>query len=85
MRGKQKLWTFIVGFEGGTYISQYPDMSLLEAIKSFNSSDPSGQGAVPIDPELVATTGLEGVFYCSGLTDRDEYIAANIVATEIYS
>lgn len=81
---KKDLWTFIVDFEGGTYISQYSDMSILEAIGAYNATDPSGQGAVPIDDEPVAITGTQGVFCSGGLTEKDESILVNIVATENY-
>lgn len=84
MPGQNNLWTIVVAYDGGTYISQYRNMTLFDAIKAYNSTDPSDQGAVPID-EPVAISGTEGVFCASGLTKDDELILANIIATEKYS
>lgn len=40
----KKLWTFIIEYKGGTYISQFRDVELSEAIEAYNKIDPSNQG-----------------------------------------
>jgi len=62
----QKLWTFIINYEGGTYISQFMNMSLIEAIRTYNDTDPSGQGAVPLDEDYTPIDGATSTFFLSG-------------------
>ena len=62
----QKLWTFIINYEGGTYISQFINMSLIEAIRAYNDTDPSGQGAVPLDEDYTPIDGATSTFFLSG-------------------
>ena len=76
-------WTFVVEYEGGTYSSQIEADSLRTAIHRYNERDPSGIGAVPLDPEAVALEGLKGVFCASGLAKTGErLVLANIVRTD---
>jgi len=77
-------WTFVVDFEGGTYCSQFQADNLQDAVSKYNSSDPSEQGAVPLDANAVELTGLKNIFCTGGLTEKNEQsILANIVKTEI--
>lgn len=64
----KKLWTFIIEYKGGTYISQFRDVELSEAIASYNETDPSNQGAVPLDNEYTKIKDLESVFCLSGVS-----------------
>jgi len=63
----ENLWTFIIEYEGGTYISQFANMSLVEAIRIYNETDPSGQGAVPLDEDYTPITGVTSTFCLGGL------------------
>lgn len=63
----ESLWTFIIEYEGGTYISQFANMSLVEAIRVYNDTDPSGQGAVPLDEDIAPITGVASTFCLGGL------------------
>lgn len=77
-------WTFVVDFEGGTYCSQFQAANLQDAVLQYNNSDPSEQGAVPLDVDAAELTGLRNIFCTSGLTEKDErLIIANIVKTDI--
>ena len=77
-------WTFVVEFEGGTYCSQFQAENLQDAVSKYNNSDPSEQGAVPLDSDAAELTGLKNIFCTGGLTEKDELsIFANIVKTEI--
>ncbi|KPA20610.1 hypothetical protein shim_32130 [Shimia sp. SK013] len=77
-------WTFIVEFGGGTYCSQFHAERLQDAVLEYNRSDPSEQGAIPLDADAVELTGLKNIFGTSGLTEKDEQlILASIVKTEI--
>lgn len=62
----EKLWTFIIEYEGGTYISQFMNMSLIEAIRTYNDTDPSGQGAVPLDEDYTPVDGITSTFCLGG-------------------
>ena len=63
---EEKLWTFIIEYNGGTYISQFANMSLLMAIREYNETDPSGQGAIPLDEDYTQIKGVAAVFFLSG-------------------
>ena len=80
-------WTFIVDFEGGTYISQFKEKSMAQAIEAYNKTDPSGRGIVPLstDPSdaPVAIAGLTSVWCTSGFTEvSDKHFLVNIVKTD---
>ncbi len=77
----KKLWTFVVDFEGGTYVSQFEKATISEAIEQYNVTDPSGQGAVPLDDGAVPIRGTQGVFCATGLTEGDAFLMANIIVT----
>ena len=78
------IWTFVVEFEGGTYSSQIQADDLQAAIAKYNSSDPSGYGAVPLDVDAGELEGLKNIFCTCGHTNESEqFILANIVKTDI--
>lgn len=66
------LWTFIIEYEGGTYISQFENMELVEAIQKYNIIDPSGQGAVPLEEGYTPLNGAQSVFCLSGTTNKSQ-------------
>ena len=78
----KKLWTFVVDFRGGTYVSQFQAPAALEAIECYNAADPSGLGAVPLNREFTKLEGVQNVLCATGLSDGDAgLILANIVQT----
>lgn len=77
-------WTFVVDFEGGTYCSQFQADNLQDAVSQYNNSDPSGQGAIPLDVDALGLTGLKNIFCTTGSTENDDlFILANIVKTDV--
>jgi len=77
-------WTFVVEFEGSTYCSQFQANNVQDAVSQYNNSDPSEQGAIPLDADAVERTGLKNIFCTGGLTETDELsIFANIVKTDV--
>ena len=72
-----------MSLEGGTYCSQFQAEKLQDAVLQYNNSNPSEQGAVPLDVDAVELTDLRNTFCTSGLTEKDEvFIVANIVKTD---
>lgn len=57
------IWTFMVEFKGGTFLSQFDADDIGAAIEQYNARDPSGCGAVPLDADAVAVEGLGNVFF----------------------
>lgn len=87
---KSKFWTFIVEYDGGTYISQFEDVDFIQAIRLYNSTDPSGMGAFPLDEDYTSSNGVISTFYLSGVSSTSNWlffkkrkvIFANAILTE---
>ncbi len=77
-------WTFVVDYDGGTYVSQFVCTTILEAISLYNDTDPSNQGAVPVRDGFVKLTGLRNAFCTSGMSEPDDkLIVVNIIKTDV--
>ncbi len=77
---EKNLWTFVVDYDGGTYVSQFRASDIEGAISLYNSSDPSGQGAVPVD-YAVKLDGLSSAYCTSGNGSSGLPILINIIRT----
>ncbi|GJL94331.1 MAG: hypothetical protein DHS20C05_07360 [Hyphococcus sp.] len=78
---EQYIWTFVVDYKGGTYASQFECSNLTDAVAQYNVTDPSGQGAVPLDTKPTLLDGLFGVFCSTGRSKDGALILANIIKT----
>lgn len=80
---EKHLWTFVVGYQGGTYVSQFAATNLVDAIREYNQSDPSGRMAIPIKEEYVPVSDMTNVFCASGLCKGEgKLILAHIIETQ---
>ncbi|MEO0398498.1 MAG: hypothetical protein AAF224_03640 [Pseudomonadota bacterium] len=76
------LWTFVVDYDSGTFLSQFFDETLSGAIEQYNAADPSERNATPINDDTVRITGLKNVWCVTGLSESDRLITAHIIRTE---
>ena len=81
-------WTFVVDFEGGTYVGQYADCTMKSAVARYNRDDPSGLGLVPLafeaDDHPAPLTGVASVWNTDGFSrGEDKFFTVLIVKTEI--
>ena len=81
-----RLWTVVVGFDGGTYVAQTRAPTLADALHAYNAADPSGLGlripaADPADAPM-ALDGLTGVWCTDALTATGDLGLVHVIATD---
>lgn len=76
------IWTFVIDYDGGTYVSQHKGDTVADAVKAARFAEPLDDYVFP-DADAVQIVGCPNVYCRSGIHPKtDELVLAHIIKTE---